>query len=105
MDINKFSKVLRNLVSNAIKFTPAKGTVSVQVELTKTSTLPTEWLEGNAENVWKYAKARSEIHRAVLESGLQLYGFVRISVTDTGVGLSEVCYYYYDITTLVYTFL
>lgn len=93
VDINKFSKVLRNLVSNAIKFTPTQGKVTVHLELVKTNTLPTEWLEGNVESVWKYAKARSDIHRAVSEAGLQLFGYIKINVTDSGVGLSQVLFY------------
>jgi hypothetical protein len=88
VDSNKFSKVLRNLVSNAMKFTPENGKVSVEIHLTKASSLPTEWQ--TEERVWKYANARSDITRVVANAGLQLYGYLRISVTDTGVGLSMV---------------
>jgi hypothetical protein len=88
VDLNKFSKVLRNLASNAIKFTPKHGRVSVTINLTKTTTLPTEWQ--SKDRVWKYAQARHEMARAVADAGLQLYGYLRINVTDTGVGLSPV---------------
>jgi hypothetical protein len=88
VDFNKFSKVLRNLVSNAMKFTPQSGEVTVTIHLTRASSLPAQW--HTEERVWKYANARSEMTRAVVEAGLQLFGYLRISVTDTGVGLSMV---------------
>ena len=33
VDVSKFSQVLRNLLSNALKFTPREGHVSVELEL------------------------------------------------------------------------
>jgi signal transduction histidine kinase len=60
IDVNKFSQVLRNLINNAIKFTPAGGAVTVSARFEPS-------VDKDAEN-----------------------GFVVIEVADTGHGISKV---------------
>ena len=61
VDVNKLSQVVRNLVSNALKFTPKNGTVKVIASYLPRS-LP----------------------------GSKLSGRVRVEVKDSGCGISEV---------------
>ena len=66
-DGRKLNQVMRNLLSNALKFTPPGGTVDVHVAVTEHA--------ANASKV----------------SDLKSIPFIRIDVTDTGPGLSKVC--------------
>ena len=70
MDRNKMSQVIHNLVSNAIKFTPPEGKVTV------TATLESLCL--------------STIGCVVAETEKQSEDFLKVVVTDTGVGLTQV---------------
>merc|ERR1711939_1278232 len=71
VDVNKISQVIRNLVSNALKFTPRGGKVEVVTSIVDKST-PRE--EGDTGEL-----RMTDIPRS----------FVRISVSDTGPGISE----------------
>lgn len=62
----KLSQVLRNLISNALKFTPDKGKVHMQVDM-----IPNYPTSG------------------ILHQGSTLGQLMRISVTDTGPGISK----------------
>ena len=73
-------QVIRNLVSNALKFTPKGGTVTIfgcsaRVFRMKHS------LSTN-QNVSKY---ESDIYKHIADD------FFRLEVTDTGAGISKVC--------------
>ena len=70
VDRNKMSQVIHNLVSNAIKFTPSEGKVTV------TATLESLCL--------------STIGCVVAETEKQSEDFLKVVVTDTGVGLTQV---------------
>lgn len=77
IDKAKFAQVVRNLVSNAIKFTPREGSVTVLIEAlpasddTNTSGAPQNLL---------YSPTSVTPESMVL----------RVSVTDTGAGISQV---------------
>ena len=66
VDVNKISQVIRNLVSNAIKFTPPTGQVTVKTYLTSRID----------------AAGNAKVH---CEKKC-----VRFEVSDTGPGISEV---------------
>ena len=69
-DKHKLSQVFRNLISNALKFTPEGGTVSVTVSLI-------------ANNILSDSLHNGTLHKSAMPS---LY----IQVTDTGHGLDKV---------------
>ena len=73
VDVSKFSQVLRNLLSNALKFTPREGHVSVELELLR-----------------KENRAETRSDSVLPEEQEVVYDTLRLSVTDTGAGISEV---------------
>ena len=77
-DPHKLSQVIRNLISNALKFTPCGGLVSVQYEPIITSS------DQNKDGV------RGDNKIAVCEDP-ETVNTIRIRVTDNGVGISKVC--------------
>ena len=75
VDRNKLSQVIHNLVSNAIKFTPRGGNVTVTVSLEKGLVCATE------NNSHPGSAVAPDVAFPV---------YLKITVTDTGVGLSQV---------------
>ena len=101
IDVTKFSQVLRNLLSNALKFTPKGGKVDVSCYM-----IP---MDHQDKEPIHFAKVPAGV-KEQLETLLQLrefkttskslesvpslsdLGYVRISVQDTGAGISEVIF-------------
>lgn len=70
VDINKISQTIRNLVSNALKFTPAEGQVDVHVHR----------VNRNSDTGRRYSNDKMA----------STSEYVRIEVRDTGPGISKV---------------
>jgi signal transduction histidine kinase len=66
--------VLRNFLSNAVKFTPNGGTIGVNIGVTKADT---------------YTDKRSDNSDSVGARAVDIHGRVMISVKDSGAGLTK----------------
>jgi signal transduction histidine kinase len=96
-DFTRISMMLRNLLSNALKFTPEKGSLTVQVNVaeqllddkdkdgsnsaSKNNLRPKKHTDATAEKHFKLANGE--------QISLPPKGFIDIRVIDTGVGMSS----------------
>ena len=82
IDKSKFIQVIRNLVSNALKFTPAEGSVTVRIEA----------VCGDGAGSTREATANSRQREGDLSvtPPTVRYSVLRVTVSDTGAGISEV---------------
>ena len=72
LDIDKIDKILSNILSNALKFTPERGKVKVVISVTGSSSIEPEILSTQKES-----------------EETPVIGSVEISVSDTGIGIPE----------------
>jgi len=75
VDRHKMSQVIHNLVSNAIKFTPSGGHVTV------TATVDTQYPMRVQDSAGVRLDAGAE---------REMMDYVKVTVTDTGAGLTQV---------------
>jgi signal transduction histidine kinase len=80
IDATKFSQVIRNLLSNALKFTPKGGKVTATC-----STIPISHKDFSVHFVDVPSGIKEQYE---LNSLSNLHGFVRIHIHDTGVGIN-----------------
>jgi hypothetical protein len=91
VDFNRYSQVLRNIISNALKFTPPGGKINIQVsEQSQNITIPyrvrSETLFSTQENGAKSWHPRE----SSLSPDSQHAEYLRIDISDTGTGMTKV---------------
>ena len=85
-------QVIRNFVSNAIKFTPSHGTVTVNVKVVSAwSAQGATCGDSDADNGDARAATPATVtSKSGQQYQLQAERFLRVEFIDTGVGISEV---------------
>ena len=76
-DKNKLAQVVRNMISNAIKFTPEGGSVVIKVDLRKSAS------SGEKQSMWGENRVEP----------MPWYDTLVVEVVDSGHGISEVRLY------------
>ena len=99
MDKHKIGQVVRNLISNSLKFCQKPGTVHIKVDVISSIDLHRNLMSQESEKPipmhlepkkYRYFRKSSVISPIYIENEDCEYYF-RVSVKDDGAGLSEVC--------------
>ena len=93
-DINKLKQVIGNFISNALKFTPSGGSVSVLSSWSDTDPLAPSDPHKTASFRPRSPRVRdgkkSEAYGRPGPTSCSKHGYLVLKVKDTGIGLSEV---------------
>jgi signal transduction histidine kinase len=83
VDKPKVAQVIRNLVSNALKFTPAYGQVAVSLRLMTSETLKSH------DSLLGISRHISSIFSSKTSTDVSIVQYIRVEIKDTGRGLTE----------------
>jgi signal transduction histidine kinase len=88
IDMNKFGQVIRNVISNALKFTPSGGSMCVDISYCNTIGIQKDTESKNTIRSGQSIHSQSITMDGV--SNTVKGPFVCIDITDTGSGMTEV---------------
>ena len=87
VDKNKVVQVIRNVVSNAIKFTPAFGKIQLNVRFVPAPPVVKSLFQLSSKTIT--ADAREVLGAVSIDDNVQLAGELVIEIKDSGAGISE----------------
>lgn len=96
IDANKMSQVFRNIISNALKFTPRGGSIDICASLCHSledfDSEPNQFLPNlkSVGELCQISTKSSDIENQNVFNELDLPQYVRIDFRDSGCGLSKV---------------
>lgn len=96
VDMNRFSQVIRNIISNALKFTPGGGSISISISESnsRNSPTPNQSIFERAHSTYDKSELRFD-QRSNSDLSSPKFDYIRIDIADTGLGMSQVLNYLY----------